>query len=871
MSKQEGFTGTKRRYATKKSIKFLDGLAKVLISLGGAGTIVAVAGVFIFLASVVVPLFAPAELTPAQNVTALEPASKSAPLIVSDEYLLSAWTLEEGGSVARSLALNTGQTLKEFDVFDGEVPRSYSYDPLSEILIAAFPDGRIDLKKVGFITTFLLDETQLPEALQVLEIGATRPYDGGIVERTPIGQLRMLHLESELHSSVDSGFENIDLISMVMTNSGPILSYVTEDGVVRVQSMVSRRNLLTGKVTTTVTGGSVDLDFSEHGKPLFLGVSGRGDTAYLVWQDGHLVRIDSRNMNAPEIAEELNLIPAGDAHITALSFLIGRTTLVVGDSEGRLSAWFRTRPAGATSSDGSVLSLIHDLGQGPAAVASLAPSNRSRLLAVGYADGSVRTYHVTSDQLLVEEKAGPQAISAVTLAPRDNLLLAMSPTGLMGWYLDNKHPSATLHTLFGKVHYEGMNEPFYIWQSTGGTDDFEPKYSLIPLIYGTLKATFFSMLFGVPLALLAAIYTSEFLENKKIKAQVKPIVEVMESLPTVVLGFLAALIFAIFVEGNTASVMAAFITVPLSFILGAYFFQMLPIEKYVQLSRYRFFMILCLAMPVGIYMAGILGPILEIVLFAGDIKAWLDGQIGTGTGGWFLLFLPVTACLVALFYGIYVNPWLRVKTANYSRYVTGLSEFAKFGCGLLIVLAGSWFFASMMTAMGIDVRDDFPFTGQIMGTYVQRNALVVGFVMGFAIIPAVYTIAEDALSSVPEHLRSGSLAAGASTWQTATRIIIPTAASGLFSAVMLGLGRAVGETMIVLMATGNTPVMEMNIFNGFRTLSANIAVELPEAVIHGTHYRILFLAGLTLFLMTFTVNTIAEVIRQRFRKRAYQL
>lgn len=77
--------------------------------------------------------------------------------------------------------------------------------------------------------------------------------------------------------------------------------------------------------------------------------------------------------------------------------------------------------------------------------------------------------------------------------------------------------------------------------------------------------------------------------------------------------------------------------------------------------------------------------------------------------------------------------------------------------------------------------------------------------------------------------------------------------------------------MIVLMATGNTPVMEMNIFNGFRTLSANIAVELPEAVIHGTHYRILFLAGLTLFILTFTVNTIAEVIRQRFRKRSFQL
>lgn len=166
---------------------------------------------------------------------------------------------------------------------------------------------------------------------------------------------------------------------------------------------------------------------------------------------------------------------------------------------------------------------------------------------------------------------------------------------------------------------------------------------------------------------------------------------------------------------------------------------------------------------------------------------------------------------------------------------------------------------------------EFPLIGPMLDTYVQRNALVVGVMMGFAVIPIIYTLAEDALSSVPEHLRAASLACGATPWQTAVRIIVPTAASGLFSAVMVGLGRAVGETMIVLMAAGNTPVLEMNIFNGFRTLAANIAVELPEAVIYSTHFRVLFLAALTLFLMTFVVNTLAEVIRLRFRKRAYQL
>jgi phosphate transport system permease protein len=144
---------------------------------------------------------------------------------------------------------------------------------------------------------------------------------------------------------------------------------------------------------------------------------------------------------------------------------------------------------------------------------------------------------------------------------------------------------------------------------------------------------------------------------------------------------------------------------------------------------------------------------------------------------------------------------------------------------------------------------------------------VVGLAMGFAVIPIIFTIADDAFSSVPSHLTAGSLALGASRWQTALRIVVPTASPGVFSAIMIGFGRAVGETMIVLMATGNTPVLDWSIFNGMRTLSANIAVEIPEAPHGGTLYRVLFLAAALLFTMTFAVNTLAEVIRQRLREK----
>jgi phosphate transport system permease protein len=152
-------------------------------------------------------------------------------------------------------------------------------------------------------------------------------------------------------------------------------------------------------------------------------------------------------------------------------------------------------------------------------------------------------------------------------------------------------------------------------------------------------------------------------------------------------------------------------------------------------------------------------------------------------------------------------------------------------------------------------------------TYDQRNCLVVGLAMGFAVIPIIFTISEDAFSSVPSNLTAASLALGASRWQTATRVVLPTASPGVFSAVMIGFGRAVGETMIVLMATGNTPLLDWSIFNGMRTLSANIAVEIPEAPHGGTLYRVLFLAATLLFVLTFAVNTIAELVRQRLRER----
>ncbi len=266
-----------------------------------------------------------------------------------------------------------------------------------------------------------------------------------------------------------------------------------------------------------------------------------------------------------------------------------------------------------------------------------------------------------------------------------------------------------------------------------------------------------------------------------LKGVVKPIVEIMAALPSVVLGFLAGLWLAPIIEDVVPGVFLMPLVISFLTLVAVVLWRLLPLRIRSQIKPGTEVFLLLPLIPVGAWLSFEFGGLLEAALMGGDYRSWLLSMLGL--------------------------------------------------------------------------------------TYDQRNSLVVGLAMGFAVVPIIFTIAEDALSSVPQHLTAGSLALGATRWQTALRVVVPTAAAGIFSAVMIGLGRAVGETMIVLMATGNTPIMEWNVFSGFRALSANIAVELPEAPEGGTLYRILFLAALVLFVMTFMVNTVAEVVRLRLRKR----
>jgi phosphate transport system permease protein len=501
---------------------------------------------------------------------------------------------------------------------------------------------------------------------------------------------------------------------------------------------------------------------------------GRSDTAVAATEKGNLYHWEL----LPEV-RLTEVAHVSEEEVTALEYVLGNITLIVGDTRGNLSGWFRVREK-EDDPDPHFVKAHSYPGQG-VAIAAIGASTRDKSLVTSGSDGSLVMRHMTSERSVIVFPATGEPVDAVLLTPKMDGIIVKQRDGRVARYeISAPHPDSSFRALFGKVWYEGYSQPEYVWQSTGGTDDFETKFSLIPLVFGTIKGTLYALIFAIPIAVMGALYTSQFM-HPTLKARVKPTVEIMAALPSVVVGFIAGLWLASRVEREIVPVLMMLVLLPLFGTMGIFVWGFLPRTFR---DRLRPGMELAVILPlllVGAGVALLLGPSIEGAFFSGDFRLWLNSALNL--------------------------------------------------------------------------------------VYDQRNSLVVGLAMGFAVIPIIFTIAEDSFTSVPQHLTAASLALGASRWQTATRVVLPTASPGIFSAVMIGFGRAVGETMIVLMATGNTPVLDWSVFNGMRTLSANVAVEIPEAPYGGTLYRTLFLAGLVLFLMTFVVNTLAEVVRQRLRER----
>jgi phosphate transport system permease protein len=730
----------------------LDRLATRVVVAGGVLVIASILAIFFVIAGEVYPLFQAPEIAlqarvPAPAVAGVE-AALGAPGV--DEYREIAFQILPAGTVAFS-RLAPGPSLSPLDL--------PGVAPATVVAIDSRADGRTALGTSD-------------GRVALLELRFDVAFAEGARSSAPRA------VSSEPLAFDPEGARAVRRIAFAAPAAGPLFAGELDSGEVALLRVRERRALV-GAVTREVARLPVALP--RDARVSALAIDERGDDLFVGTAGGRLLRYDLRDPALARLAEEVAAAPAATA-ISALGFAIGDRTLVVGDGAGRVSSW---QVVGLPGEGERRTTRIHEFEPHPGAVISIAPSPRSKAFATADASGIVRLHHATSARTLLSVEAGPGPLRAVAIAPKGDGVVAATGGGALAHFaLDAPHPEITLRTLFGPTWYEGYAEPGYVWQSHGGTDDFEPKFSLTPLLFGTLKGTVYALLFAVPIALLAALYASEFM-HPDLKAWVKPGVEVMAGLPSVVLGFVAGLWLAPSLERVMPGVFLVPPVLAGSIVLALLGWRALPVAVRRRVRPGAEIFVLLPVVAVSIALALRIGGLLESALLGDDYRAWLGRALGI--------------------------------------------------------------------------------------TFDQRNSVVVGIAMGFAVVPVIFTIAEDSLANVGRQLRAGSLALGATPWQTALRVVVPSASPGIFSAVMIGFGRAVGETMIVLMATGNTPVLDWSIFNGFRALSANVAVELPEAPDGSTHFRVLFLAALLLFGMTFVLNTLAEAVRLRLRARFREL
>jgi phosphate transport system permease protein len=755
-----------------KKRRLADKIATVVVTSGGIAIILSIIAILLFISIEVVPLWEKVKSTITSNFNLNEnksiflvppiPASDRIPVALMaksdivaigvEEFREIAYLITDNG-VVHFINLENGKNIERIQINNlaGKKITTASGAIGNKNYTLGTADGYVLPITVSFVISF--DENQ----------------KRNLTPRVKGGEIVLIEPEPIIYA-ISKENEEGSKSTVAYTKSGKLLLVTFEE----TESFFGDSEL--SELRADLTG---DLG---NKKVTSLALDNYLYNVYAGTSDGKLLNWDiKRNKENPIFQPGIVASDGKNDPITLLNFVLGNRSLIVGDKGGNVSTWFKTKD----ESNKESLTKVHVLASHTGDVTSSASSPRDKGIITADSKGNIIVHHTTSEQKHLEIKGKGDYIKSVVISPKANGILAITKdNNLFNYSLSNEHPESNFKTLFGKVWYEGYANPEYVWQSTGGTDDFEPKFSLTPLMFGTFKGALYALLFAIPISILSAICVSQFM-HPTLRNTIKPVIEIMAALPSVVLGFFAGLWMAPLMEKIIPALIAMPVVITVFTLLSVYIWQHVPRTFKGRVKEgYELFLLIPIII-IGILVSLGINSSLENILFGGNYKEWL------------------------------------------------------------------------YTVLGLQ--------------YDQRNALVVGYAMGFAVIPIIFTISEDALSSVPKHLTAGSLALGANRWQTAIRVVLPTASAGIFSAVMIGLGRAVGETMIVLMATGNTPVLDWNIFNGFRTLSANIAVEIPEAPHGGTLYRILFLAALILFIATFLINTVAELIRQRLRKKYGQL
>jgi phosphate transport system permease protein len=728
----------KRRWRALK-----DRMARWAVSIGGMAVLGAITLIFFYLAYVVLPMFQGASLESREPVSAAWLNEAAAPLLLTlEEQNQVGMRLDQSGQVQFFYAKNM-QALSSVQLpipADTRIVAVGQDQPGSNRVALGLSNGQVLVFQHAYKITY-------PNDVKTISPRVEYPFGEAPIE-------------------LDSQGRELDHVGLSL-NGGTLMLAGSTGTELHVLSLGREENLMTGEVTLSEERVSLP-QIAEPIKALI--IDPRHLWLYVINGRATADVFDMRNNS---LNGRYKLLGDAKLEVTNATSLLGGVSLMIGDSSGAIQQWFMVRQ----DDDKAQLTSIRSFQLADSPIIQILPEERRKGFFALDAAGNLGIFHSTAHRtLLTEPVAEGQAMLA--LSPRANRVLVETDGQLQRLLVDNPHPEISWSSLWGKVWYENYDAPGYVWQSTSASTDNEPKMSLAPLAFGTLKAAFYAMLLAAPLAIAAALYTAYFMAPA-MRRKVKPVIELMEALPTVILGFFAGLFLAPYVEGHLPGIFSLLIFTPIGILLAGYLWSRLP--ESIRLSvpdGWESALLIPVILLVG-YLSLAMSGHVENWLFDGNMRLWLSNDLG------------------------------------------------------------------------------IPFD--------QRNALVVGLAMGFAVIPTIFSIAEDAVFSVPKSLTFGSLALGATPWQTLTRVVILTASPGIFSAVMIGMGRAVGETMIVLMATGNTAIMDMSIFEGLRTLAANVAVEMPESEVGGTHYRVLFLSALVLLGFTFVMNTLAELVRQRLR------
>ncbi len=509
-----------------------DLLASRVIGLGGLVVIAAVLLILFYLMYVVAPLFMPAKLSRASLEGDVGWLNNDTAYLALEEQQQVAFRVTQNGT-ADFFSLDGLQLLESTDIRAGDrkVAIVAGDQGHSGLVAVAFDDGQVSLLRNQYSTDF----------------------SAGIELRKIIPKLDFPHGTDPRALMPDGGITGLVLSD---NESELVLAAAGSGGRVRFERNIKQENLLSGEIKLESTVKTLEVDFEIAA----ITISSDHRWLYLANESGEIHFFSTVTM------QEAQAVKVSDQAITSMSMLLGGISVLAGDADGNITQLFPVRDGDNQYS----LEIIRRFEGHQSAITQIIPEKRRKGFIAVDAANNLTIFHSTAGKTVLSEKLAGQP-TALALAPRaSGLLLLYGNNDVEFMDIDNEHPEVSFASLWSEVWYENYSEPEYVWQSSASSNEFEPKFSLTPLAFGTLKAALYAMLFALPLALMGAAYTAYFM-SPALRRMVKPTIEIMAALPTVILGFLAGLWFAPFLEENLAGMFSLMLVIPAGLLLFAWF------------------------------------------------------------------------------------------------------------------------------------------------------------------------------------------------------------------------------------------------------------------------------------------------------------